>query len=54
MTGSLALGWRRRLTAHLSSLYFQNYGFYKVCGLNKESYLLQLGIVAFLWCSLVQ
>jgi ABC-type uncharacterized transport system fused permease/ATPase subunit len=29
MTGTLALGWRHRLTTHLSSLYFQNYGFYK-------------------------
>jgi ABC-type uncharacterized transport system fused permease/ATPase subunit len=34
MTGTLALGWRHRLTTHLSSLYFQNYGFYKVCDLN--------------------
>lgn len=30
MTATLALGWRRRLTSHLSNLYFQNYGFYKV------------------------
>ncbi|KAG0570004.1 hypothetical protein KC19_6G131700 [Ceratodon purpureus] len=37
MTGSLALGWRRRLTAHLSSLYFQNYGFYKAVHLASSA-----------------
>lgn len=29
LTNKLALGWRRRLTEHLSGLYFRNLAFYK-------------------------
>uniref|UniRef100_A0A7I4B8A9 ABC transporter domain-containing protein n=1 Tax=Physcomitrium patens TaxID=3218 RepID=A0A7I4B8A9_PHYPA len=36
MTATLALGWRHRLTTHLSNLYFQNYGFYKAMHLVKS------------------
>lgn len=36
MTATLALGWRHRLTKHLSALYFQNYGFYKAVHLTKS------------------
>ncbi|XP_024394443.1 ABC transporter D family member 1 isoform X1 [Physcomitrium patens] len=36
MTATLALGWRLRLTTHLSNLYFKNYGFYKAMHLAKS------------------